>query len=119
MRASTIAVFAAGAGLIVASALFAKPSTRGSNDSKGDLAVEFRGCPRIVNVEKPGGCLVLKSGKETYDIDSARPRPRTAYLMIAGTGIYDPDTVGICQTGKPLTHIKWHYLKTRCPIGGK
>ena len=37
--------------------------------------VEFRGCTRLIKVTKPNGCMVVRSGSETYDIDSARPLP--------------------------------------------
>ena len=99
------------------------PAATASNVTTGNesqiVEVAFRGCPRIVNVEKPGGCMVLKSGSETYDIDSAQPRPDPGRLIIEGTGLYDPEKIGICQTGKMLTDIKWHPTKMKCPIGDK
>jgi hypothetical protein len=89
----------------------------GGNESQPGQEVSFRGCPRIVDVEKPRGCLVVKSGTETYDIDSAQPRPDPGKLIIEGTGIYNPETVGICMTGKILRNVKWHNTTAKCPIG--
>jgi hypothetical protein len=80
------------------------------------VAVEFSGCTRLVKVSKPAGCLVVKSGSATYDIDSAQPRPN-ADAAIAGTGVYDPNTQGICMAGKPLTGVKWHYTRALCTRG--
>lgn len=78
--------------------------------------VHFQGCPMVVNVEKPGGCLNVKStidGK-TYEIDSAQPRPDPARgLVIDGIGLAG-GIMSICMTGTPLKDIKWHYTKSKC-----
>ena len=75
--------------------------------------VEFRGCTRLIKVTKPNGCMVVKSGSETYDIDSARPLPYPN-AAITGTGLYLPNQQGTCMVGKPLTGVKWTYAGGRC-----
>ena len=78
--------------------------------------VGFVGCTRLVKVSKPGGCMVVKSGTVTYEIDSAKPRP-DPNRAIAGTGLYLPNAKGICMAGKPLTGVKWSYTKGHCAKG--
>jgi hypothetical protein len=92
------------------------PVRRGVQPASAPAATEvsFQGCPILRDVE--GGCLVVKTGTETYDINSAQPRPDPAKgLVIDGTGT--PGGVSICMTGKVLTNVKWHYTKSKCPIG--
>lgn len=116
----TLSLFAAAALMLAvgSAASLAKAPKGGGNESGPDVKVQFRGCPILSPVE--GGCLTVRSGGQTYDINAARPRPNPARrLMISGTGIWQQDTASICMTGKVLTHVKWHYLKTRCPIGAR
>lgn len=80
--------------------------------------VAFQGCPRIVNVSKPGGCMVVQSGSERYEIDTARPRPVPGKVIISGSGIHNPGHKGICMVGKHLSEVQWRETKALCPRRG-
>lgn len=73
--------------------------------------VPFSGCP-IPGVEH--GCVLVRSGGQTYNVTSARPPIRFRGLGVAGTGV--PGGVSYCLQGVVLTDIKYAYTRLRCPL---
>jgi hypothetical protein len=79
--------------------------------AQGPNEVNVSGCP-LQGVEN--NCLVIKgSDGTTYDISSAKPRPKVGYLGINLKGVKS-DKVGICMQGPILEKIKWYYTKQSC-----
>ena len=74
--------------------------------------VKFAGCP----VRAAEGCLIVRNGPIVYNISSALPAPRVGYRAIAVIAEYSGG-IGLCFA-KPLTHIRWHYIRrSRCTPG--
>jgi hypothetical protein len=71
--------------------------------------VRFAGCP-VVATE---GCLIVRNGPIVYNVSNAIPAPRVGYRAIAVEAEYTGG-IGLCFA-KPLDHIRWRYLRQRCP----
>ncbi len=71
--------------------------------------VKFTGCP----VHATEGCLIVRNGPIVYNISKAAPAPRIGYRAISVTAEISGG-IGLCFA-KPLDHIRWHYLRQRCP----
>src|SRR5438067_13627173 len=92
--------------LLLISAMFGLSTELWAGD-----AIIVLGCPtRGVEMN----CLIVRTPDGvTYDISSARPRPRTDDLIIRLTGMKS-DKLGFCQQGVKLDQIKWTYTKRKC-----
>ena len=75
-----------------------------------DVVVQFKGCT-MPGVET--GCLLVKSGSQTYNISSAKPRPDLD-RAIAGRGIAWAG-MSHCMQGKLLKDVRWSYIRMPCP----
>jgi hypothetical protein len=67
--------------------------------------VKFTGCP----VRAAEGCLIVRNGAIVYNISTAQPAPRVGYRAISATAEIS-GSIGLCFA-KPLSHIRWHYLR--------
>jgi hypothetical protein len=56
---------------------------------------------------------VVRNGASVYSISSAQPTPRVGYRAIRVTADIS-GSIGRCFA-KPLDHIRWHYLRQKCP----
>jgi len=94
------------AALVLVSATFGLSTGLWAGD-----ALMVLGCPtRGVEMN----CLIVRAPDGvTYDISSAKPRPRTDDLVIRLTGTKS-DKLGFCQQGIKLDHVKWTYTKRKC-----
>jgi hypothetical protein len=94
--------------LVLVSAMFGL-----STELRAGDAIIALGCPtRGVEMN----CLIVRTPDGvTYDISSARPRPRTDDLIIRLSGT-KTDKLGFCQQGVKLDHIKWTYTKRKCRV---
>lgn len=93
---------------IVGAALLASSAVQ----AKGEQVV-FEGC---VSPGVEHGCLIVRSGKEAYNISSAQPRPDPKRkLAIRGTATL-AGGMSYCMQGKVLNNIKWGYTRTSCPL---
>jgi hypothetical protein len=85
------------------------------------LSTELRAGDAIIVLSCPTrgvemNCLIVRTPDGvTYDISSARPRPRTDDLIIRLSGT-KTDKLGFCQQGVKLDHIKWTYTKRKCRV---
>jgi hypothetical protein len=70
--------------------------------------VRFTGCP----VRAAEGCLIVRNGAIVYNISSAVPAPRVGYRAIRVQADIS-GSIGLCFA-KPLTNIRWRYLRERC-----
>lgn len=78
---------------------------------KVGTTVKALACP-MTGVE--GGCLVIKGQDgNTYNISSAKPRPRPNYLVVRLTGRVT-NKVSTCGQGAVLDSIKWSYTRQKC-----
>ena len=99
--------------LFVATALaivLASPSMAQGGKGGGNT-VSVTGCP----TQGTANCLVIKGQDgSSYDISSAKPRPKPNYLVIRLTG-RKTDRVSMCNAGTVLDQIKWSYTRQKCP----
>jgi hypothetical protein len=70
--------------------------------------VQFSGCP----VRAAEGCLIVRNGAVVYNISRAVPAPRVGYRAIQVRADI-AGSIGLCFA-KPLTNIRWRYLRQRC-----
>jgi len=70
--------------------------------------VTFSGCP----VRAAEGCLIVRNGAVVYNISKALPSPRVGTRAIRVKADIS-GSIGLCFA-KPLTNIRWHYLRQRC-----
>ncbi len=68
----------------------------------------FTGCP----VRAAEGCLIVRTDAIVYNVSSAQPAPRVGYRAIRVTADIS-GSIGLCFA-KPLTNIRWHYIRQRC-----
>lgn len=74
--------------------------------------VQFSGC---VSRGVEHGCLMVRSGGQTYNISSANPRPPVNW-GISGYGTRSGG-VSFCQQGVILTNVHWQRNRLLCPLG--
>jgi hypothetical protein len=92
--------------LAALAAVAASGSAEAAN--KRSQVVVASGCPEVGPLPF---CLSLKSGKQTYNISAANPRPPfDAYIIVEGTV---SDAMSPCQ-GIPLANIKVTVTKRLC-----
>lgn len=72
--------------------------------------VRFSGC---VRAGVTPACRIVHSGEVTFNVSTARPRPRLD-RWIAGTGFTGPEVTS-CNQGATLTAVSWHYVRRECP----
>ena len=71
--------------------------------------VSFSGCP-VAGAQQ--GCVLVRSGRRTFDISSATPPIRSLRFIVRGSGV--PGGQSICQQGTALTNIRYSVTHHRC-----
>lgn len=71
--------------------------------------VSFSGCPMAGTHP---GCVLVRSGRRTFDVSSAAPPIRSIRVGVRGSGV--PGGRGVCMQGIALRHVRYTATRLRC-----